>query len=353
MRRFATALVASSLAMALGAGMARASDNSPKNKESAPAPGAGTTGATEVLTGGTAGESTADNYVRRDLAEYANKRWQLDAVWEAHAMLIPWNIDHEGAGAEKLLNIGYLSGRVNLTTNNRLSVRMGMYIFDLCDANESGCVRATDLSVTYTRIQNIGKGFGLRFSASATAPTSFSSWHDSGLITALTGVVAAGYQHRWLSLDLRAFGSGYIQRWASELGGNPNPKGSFGVVLSATVEMPFWRRLTLGAEIYDEYTWLYDIVNGAPNPTGSGAGGAVVKDPTFGTSQPAQQIYGGEVFAEVRIPDAKYVQFDLHVAYAQGDPTLGYTSVLHDGVAHLYGFWRLNSEVYAALTAHF
>jgi len=37
------------------------------------------------------------------------------------------------------------------------------------------------------------------------------------------------------------------------------------------------------------------------------------------------------------------------VAYAQGDPTIGYSSVLHDGVGHAYlGFYN-TSEVYASL----
>ena len=41
-------------------------------------------------------------------------------------------------------------------------------------------------------------------------------------------------------------------------------------------------------------------------------------------------------------------------SYAEGDPTLGYTSVLHDGARHLYfGFNRHVSEFYAALTARY
>lgn len=351
MRRLVTVLIA----LSLGASSARASDNTSKSREggvssgtSGSVSGGASSGATSTI------ESTTDTFQNRpDLLDYSKRRWRLDAVWETHAMLIPWSSDHEGLGSAKLLNLGYLTGQVRITPNNRVSMRMGMYVFNLADGGESG-VRATDLSVTYTRLQPLQRGFLLRFTASATAPTSFASWHDTGLITALTGSVIATYQHKWLTIDARGFGTGYIQRYASALGGNPNAKASAGGVLSAEIELPFWKRLSLGAEVYDEYSWLYDIDNGAPNPGGSGTGGATTKDQTFGYAQPTQQVYGGEVFAELHVPDFKYAQFDLHVAYAQGDPTLGYTSILHDGVAHIYpAYWRLSSEVYAALTAHF
>ena len=42
------------------------------------------------------------------------------------------------------------------------------------------------------------------------------------------------------------------------------------------------------------------------------------------------------------------------LAFANGDPTLGFNSVLHDGVAHYYSvYWRHTSEFYGALSARY
>jgi hypothetical protein len=45
----------------------------------------------------------------------------------------------------------------------------------------------------------------------------------------------------------------------------------------------------------------------------------------------------------------------LHLAYAVGDPQLGYMSVLYDGASRIFGYGpvRLSSSIYAALSAHF
>jgi hypothetical protein len=47
------------------------------------------------------------------------------------------------------------------------------------------------------------------------------------------------------------------------------------------------------------------------------------------------------------------VRSDILVAYADGDPTIGSVSVLHDGVGHFYGFFRDSSELYAAISASY
>ena len=49
------------------------------------------------------------------------------------------------------------------------------------------------------------------------------------------------------------------------------------------------------------------------------------------------------------MPTFSGVKSDISLAYAQGDPTIGYTNFLHDGVGHAYLGYRQTSEVYASL----
>jgi hypothetical protein len=77
-----------------------------------------------------------------------------------------------------------------------------------------------------------------------------------------------------------------------------------------------------------------------------------VQDPQF-NGQPVQQAYGGEVFLRYSPPPFARIHTDISAAYAQGDPTLGYTSILHDGVSHIYPFWRQTSEFYFTIAARY
>ncbi len=326
----------------LGPATARAADTTPKGKqgETSSPPESPSSGDKNP-----AAQVNEGELWRGPGAAVFKKWWQLDAVWETHVMLLPYNIDHEGAGSAKLLNFGYLNARANISKHDRISARMGMSIYALADQGESG-VRASDLSLTYTRSQPLPKGFDLRGSASLLFPTSYHSWHDTGLYLGITGAVGAGYTYKLVSVDFRVFGTGYIQHYRSALGGNPNPKGAFGGSLAVNVEMPFWRNLSLGAAAYDEYEWLYMPFD--PNLV-------TTTDPTFGNSQPYAQVYGAEGYVDIRLPYQKHVVFDLHFAYAVGDPQLGYMSVITDGAQRIFGYGpvRLGSTVYGAVAAHF
>jgi hypothetical protein len=328
--------------VSLGPGLARAADLTPKGKlgETSTPASSPSSGQKEPAAAVNEGE------LRRDPGDAVFKKWwQLDAVWETHVMLLPYDIDHEGTGSAKLLNYGYLGARANLSKHDRVSARMGMSIYALADQGESG-VRASDLSVSYTRLQPLGHGFELRPSLSVLAPTSYHSWHDSGLYLGITGAVGAAYQYKILSVEVRVFGSGYVQHYRSELGGNPNPIGGVGGSLAVNIEMPFWRQLSIGGAFYDEYQWLY-----MPNdPTR-----ATTTDGTFGNSQPWAQAFGVEGFVDIRLPYLRRVVFDLHLAYGVGDPQLGYMSVLYDGATRIFGYGpvRMSSSVYAALAARF
>ena len=53
------------------------------------------------------------------------------------------------------------------------------------------------------------------------------------------------------------------------------------------------------------------------------------------------------------LPEVSGVRADLHVAVAEGDPALGYNSLLHDGVSHTYLYFRESSEFYASLSLRY
>src|SRR5262249_29869183 len=91
----------------------------------------------------------------------------------------------------------------------------------------------------------------------------------------------------------------------SDCGGNPLPKGSLSFLIAVEYAMAFHRPLVIGADVFNEWLW-YQF-----NPQGG---------------QPAQQVYGYEFFIRYELPRYKDLKVDLSLAYAQGDPTLGYTS---------------------------
>jgi hypothetical protein len=76
-------------------------------------------------------------------------------------------------------------------------------------------------------------------------------------------------------------------------------------------------------------------------------------DPQFGTSQPVQQSYGGDVFVRYVLPDLSGFRSDIALTLANGDPTLGYPSVLNDGIQHPYLLYYDTAEVYLALEGEY
>ena len=315
----------------------------PKTKEAglaAPAlPASSPSGGAGTIGGGRSDEPAGLLNLRRGLK--VAKWWEVGAAWETHG-LIRQN-DLGGAGSSKLLNYAYAYARLDVTGNDRLSLRGGFYQHLIADQGETG-VRADDLVLTYTHRFLLPWQLVLRASLSVTGPISFASQKEN-LITAPTATLWLERSWRGLSVDLRVFGGGYIVRYATAQGGNPNAKARLGAMLD--VEYSFWfhKALSLGADIYTSYFWFYNVTNG---------GSAVMtvpgetSDQQYAT-QPVQQVYGGEVFARYTFPSFYGVKSELSVAYAQGDPTLGYTSLIHDGIAYIYGFYRRTSEVYGTI----
>jgi hypothetical protein len=270
------------------------------------------------------------------------KWWEIGIGWETHALLR--QNDLAGQAPNKLFNFFYFFGRINLTANDRLSVRGGFYERFIADQEESG-MRMSDLSFTYAHKFKLPGKVDLSLSGTMTAPTSFSS-QKQGEITSLTAGVNVEREFGPVGLSLRLFGGPNFVRYAVPSdGGNPNASGVFGALFAAEVKIPKVTGLVVGLDFYTAYLWYYNVYN-------SGNANISVPvpsvDPTF-SGQPMQQVYGGEIFVRYELPKLKGLKTEITVAFAQGDPTLGYTSILHDGVSHIYGFWRTSSEVYGAV----
>jgi hypothetical protein len=353
-------ILAVALAAFLAAGAARATDTGGGGKDSAGAsPSAGpsassgsSTGTSASLYGGTGG---GEGYIREGLTygglwdwrklNRDEKPWEVGAVWETH-VLVRQN-DLEGAAANKVLDYMYFYARGDITARNRLSLRGGFYQRFLADDGETG-YRMSDLTLTYTRIQPLPRDFVLRVAASLSAPTSFISQKMS-LITAPTLSIQGGWHWRGLSIDARVFAQYYFVRYSTLEGGNPNPRTALGGYLEAEYAFWFFKPLTIGGDIYTEWDWYYDVANaGSPDMTFNGT----TPNPQF-PNQPAQQAYGGEIFLRYTPPPFARIHTDVTAAYAQGDPTLGYTSILHDGIGHIYPFWRQTSEFYFTIAARY
>jgi hypothetical protein len=270
------------------------------------------------------------------------KPWTVGVGWETHA-LIRQN-DLSGDAPNKLFNYGYIFGSADITRNNRVSVRFGFYQRLIADQNETGA-RLDDLVLSYSRRVRLPKLVTMRFIGALTIPTSFAS-QLSSLILAPRLTIAldrafASHKLGTLSLDARVFTTGYIVKYASvgnniDGGGNPNARASFGGLVDLEYALWFHQALSLGAEAFLEYLWFYDVWD----PTKPAVGDA------FYHTQPVQTAYGGEVYLRYQIPPIKGMKIDVKVAFADGDPTLGYNSLNHDGVSRVYGFWRHSSEIY-------
>jgi hypothetical protein len=93
-------------------------------------------------------------------------------------------------------------------------------------------------------------------------------------------------------------------------------------------------------------------VNGNAYGYGSGVSPGAVMDVTY-NHQPVQQLYGFEVFLRYSPPVFYGIHTDITVALAEGDPTLGYVSRNIDGIAHFFGNYYQNFELYGALSLRY
>src|SRR5215472_2986858 len=299
------------------------------------------------------------------------KPWEVGAIWETHRLIRqndlaggyaqPGSPD-QGQANNKFFNEMAVYARYDLTDRDRVGLRTYFYQRFLADQGETG-FRTDDLIATYTRLVPLPERFRLQVSGWLTAPISYDS-QVMGLITAPRIIFELDRRFGPVTLDFRTYDEYYVQKYTTyngsgsgssvSGGASPTPWNRLAFAFEAEFHMPFYEPLSVGADVYTAYTWYHNINYNGNTTQGSSVQQSVgaVQDPTY-SSQPIQQIYGGEVFLRYLLPPLAGIKTDLTVALAQGDPTLGYTGLLHDGVEHGYLFYRQNSEVYGALAVRY
>jgi hypothetical protein len=273
--------------------------------------------------------------------EEKSRPWEIGADFETHRMIR--QDDLEGASGRNVFNIFGIAASYNLTQHDTIGVREFISEGFYADQGETG-VRADDVAATYTHVQPLPRDFSFSGTLAVSAPTSLAS-QKSGTITAPTLILGLNKRiGRYVSVGFHVNGSYIIAKYAEAEGGAPNGQGRVAGSLSAEVVMPFHEPLSIGATASTSYIWFYQV-NGA---TGYG----VVNDGTY-PNQPIQQNYGGEVFANYTLPSLAGLKSDFAIHLAQGDPGLGYTTYLHDGIGQFYLFYRQDSEVYASFSVRY
>lgn len=276
------------------------------------------------------------------------KPWEIYAVWETHRMIR--QNDLNGDAPNKFFNFFYVYPHYDFTDKDRVSFRAGFYQRFLADQGETG-LRFDDFVLAYTRFVPLPEKFLLRVTPWVTFPTSFDS-KLAGIVTVPRLAVRLDKEIDRFTTRLIAYDEYYVAKYrTADGGGNPNPQWHAASLLEAEYRIPVIESLFVGASVALGWTWYYgvDSSNNAAAQTGTGPSA----DPQF-SKQPTQQSYGAEIFTRYEFPAYRGLLVDATLSYAQGDPTLGYTSVLHDGARHMYfGFNRHVSEVYFALSARY
>jgi hypothetical protein len=271
------------------------------------------------------------------------KPWEVGAAFETHRMIR--QDDLEGAGASKVFNVFSLYARYDLSEHDRIAVSDFVEERFIADQGETG-FRSGDVTFRYTRTEPLPKQFTFAASGALSAPTSFYS-QKAGLITAPTLILQLDKKiGKYVAVSARTSGAVFISKYTTAQGGAPNPKWRLSGSLEAEVTMPFHEPLSIGADVSTGYVWLYN-----PQSAGGTAYGTV--DDTQFPNQPVAQSYGGEIFVRYVLPNLAGVKSDFSLALADGDPSLGYNSVLHDGVSQFYLFFRQTAEVYATFSVRY
>jgi hypothetical protein len=340
----------------LAAAPALATDTSTKDSgehgsagPSSPASSSGPSSSTE------AGQPEANE--ERNLGSGApfslTKRFEFEAGWELHGMLVQNNL--VGNGSETVFEYFYAGASYYITPNDKLRLIMGLYQFALADPGETGW-RADDLLLRYNHHVFLPWKLGLDLSGSLTAPFSFES-AKMGLIT--EPQVRVGINRtffKYITVDFRVFFDYYWQTFTTMQGGStPNPTTRTGGILSVEAELPWHRALALGIDLETAYNTYYNPAGQPGNETGipsaSGLGPYYgVTTNSNSTSQPIQQDYGMDIYVSYTFPRFYGLRPIVEVAYAQGDPTAGFTSDLIDGVNNLYLFYPEASQVFASVS---
>lgn len=277
------------------------------------------------------------------------KPWEVGGVFETHRLFI--QTDLAGAGNNKLVNYLHLYGRWDFGKWDAIELRGYVYERFLADPGETG-LRFDDTVLHFShRFQGLPDMFGLRAYVNVTAPTSFYSQLMSLYTAPRLGVEASFHKGRF-SASILAYAETFITKYRQMEGGNPNPWLHGALYLDAVYRLPILASqgepLSVGVVLTGHRTWMREAGGGGTQPNLLG----VQLDATYDT-QPVQGSYGGDVYVRYQLPNLGGFRSDVSVAYAQGDPTLGFTSSMHDGVTHTYFFWRQSSQLFLALSGRY
>jgi len=286
------------------------------------------------------------------------KPWEIGGGFETHHLL-EGNFLTTDASV-KTVNIYSLYGRYNLTANDVVTLGGGAQQALQADPGETG-FRVFDLSLAYTHRFELPEKFNLAATGSLSAPISYSSQLASNITTPSVGVLLSRrFGDLFVGFNMRgsyfwdkytsqnSLGSGQDGSAAGQGAGQPNVKWAFGGAITAEYSMPFHRPWSVGAVLADSYIWYYDV---GQCPLESTCYGATTNPLT--DNQPPQQSYGGEIFTRYILPDLQGFKSDITLALANGDPSTGYPSLLHDGVVHPYVLFYNSAEVYVAISGRY
>ena len=291
----------------------------------------------------------------RDVTERppAERPWEVVADFETHRLLQE-NYLAEGVGKVQTFNVLDLAGYYFITPDDRIRLEGVAFQYFLADTGESG-LRMDDAELEYSHVFHLPGELALRASLGVTAPLAF----DSQLASNITSPFAKLKLLRIFGDLTVAFGLSardYIDRYSSSAslgvdaagnpaGGQPNLNWRFGGSLAAEYDLPFFRPISLGVSVADFYLLYYGVGSCPYDTMCYGA----TSDAQFGSSQPVQQSYGEDVYVRYVLPDLSDFHSNIVLTLANGDPTLGYPSVLNDGMQHPYFLYYDTAEVYLAL----
>ncbi|HUB05526.1 MAG TPA: hypothetical protein VMB50_00915 [Myxococcales bacterium] len=289
----------------------------------------------------------------------ALKRFKFELGWENHAFLASNNFEGDGSvgtgGAEVEFNYFYAGATYYITPSDKLAVVLGMYLFHLYNPGGPDGFSPDDGLLRYTHHFALPWKLNLDASASVSAPFSNLSY-KMGLITEPQLRVSLSRTFaKYVYVDLRVFGDYYWQQYSSMIGGStPNPYARAGARLNVEGQLPYHPALALGVDVETGYTAFYNPTGqplgqpGEPNATTPGPYYGIETNPIY-SGQPLQQDYGYDVYLKYDFPKLAGVKAEALVAYAQGDPTAGYTTDLIDGASNLYLYYPEASQVYFSL----
>lgn len=250
--------------------------------------------------------------------------FQLNAIVEFHSNLVS-----DDYSANDFYLHYYLKGNLNVTKNNRVSLRLDLAQQFIADEGETG-LWFGDIRVYYTRKFKLmtwndyiipGMVYGY-----LTAPTSRKSIQRM-IITKPTVVMALAPGIGPVTFIGRTYARYIFARYAQSKMADPNPQFSVGYDLQLLYQTPLDFLILSGAW---SYTWTKD----------------------YRTREGDQQLWGAEYYWEVGatflIPmPKKGPSLDISIAYAQGN------NVMEGGVYRAYFVKRDQSEMYISLNLNY